>query len=98
MKKSSEKKTIQSIDRMDEIISYLAERPKGEKLTVISKDLMLNKSTAFGIISTLETLHYLEQDQETGKYYLGLKLFELGQAAYSRLDLVTTARPHIRCV
>lgn len=96
VKKSSEKKTIQSIDRMDEIISYLAERPKGEKLTVISKDLMLNKSTAFGIISTLETLHYLEQDQETGKYYLGLKLFELGQAAYSRLDLVTTARPHIR--
>lgn len=95
VKKDFERKTIQSIDRMDEIISYLAERPKGERLTTISKELMLNKSTAFGIISTLENLHYLEQDQETGKYHLGLKLFELGQAAYSRLDLVTVAKPHI---
>ena len=95
MKKNGERKTIQSIDRMNEILSYLAEKPKGEKLTVISRDLMLNKSTAFGIISTLETLNYLEQDQETGKYYLGLKLFELGQAAYDRLDLVTVAKPHI---
>lgn len=95
MRKSSDHRKIQSIDRMNAIISYLAERPKGERLSTISRDLMLNKSTAFGIISTLEDLHYLEQDQETGKYHLGLKLFELGQAAYSRLDLVTVAKSHI---
>lgn len=95
MAKSSGKKTIQSIDRMAEILDYLAAKPRGERLTTISKDLMLNKSTAFGIISTLEQLNYLEQDQETGKYVLGLKLFELGQASYSRLDLVSVAKPHI---
>lgn len=95
MAKSTEKRTIQSIDRMAEILDYLSSRPNGERLTTISKDLMLNKSTAFGIISTLEQLNYVEQDQETGKYVLGLKLFELGQAAYSRLDLVSVAKPYI---
>lgn len=95
MAKSTEKRTIQSIDRMAEILDYLAAKPKGERLTTISKDLLLNKSTAFGIISTLEQLNYLEQDPETGKYVLGLKLFELGQASYARLDLVSVAKPHI---
>ena len=95
MVKSTGKKTIQSIERMAEILDYLSSKPRGERLTTISKELLLNKSTAFGIISTLEQLNYVEQDQETGKYVLGLKLFELGQASYTRLDLVSVAKPHI---
>ncbi len=95
MAKSTDKKRIQSIERIAEILDYLVDKPKGARLTTISKDLMLNKSTAFGLISTLEQLNYLEQDQETGKYVLGLKLFELGQASYARLDLVSVAKPHI---
>lgn len=95
MKTETGKKSIQSIERMDEILTYLLSQPRGERLSKIAADLGLNKSTAFGLISTLEQLHYLEQDQETGRYYLGMKLFELGQAAYSRLDFVAVARPYI---
>lgn len=90
-----EKKKIQSIERMNEILTYLSEKPRGERLSTISRELMLNKSTAFGIISTLEQMGYLGQDQDTGRYYLDLKLFELGQAAYARLDLASVAKPFV---
>lgn len=95
MAQDKDKRKIQSIERVAEILDYLSLRPRGERLTTISKELLLNKSTAFGIISTLEQLGYVEQDQDTARYVLGLKLFELGQAAYSRLELTTVAKPHI---
>lgn len=38
----------------------------------------LNKSTAFGIVSTLTAEGLLEQDSATSRYRLGLELFRLG--------------------
>ena len=57
-------------------------------------DLMgMSKSTAFGLVNTLVAAGFLEQDTSTKKYRLGLKLFELGSAFESRMDIRTEARP-----
>ncbi|MDO4572835.1 MAG: IclR family transcriptional regulator [Clostridia bacterium] len=74
--KSGHTTTIQSVDRA---IMVLRCFDRGEKLgiTEISRRLGLHKSTAFGLVNTLAENKLLEQDPETGRYFLGIGLFRL---------------------
>ena len=76
VEKKGTQRNIQSLERAVSILDYLVDKPQGERLMVISRELGLNKSTAFGLISTLEDLGLLHQSSQTGKYLLGLKLLD----------------------
>ena len=92
---SVETKKIQSVSRALAILEFLAAYRNGEKLTVISHELGLHKSTTHSLISTLESAGYVQQDQTTAKYSLGLKLFELGQVVHDNMDLRNIAMPFL---
>jgi DNA-binding IclR family transcriptional regulator len=89
-------KTIQSLARAASIMEHLTTRKGGDGLSNISRELGLSKSTIHSLITTLEKLGYVYQDQVSGKYALGLKLFELGQVVHANMDLRTIAMPHLR--
>ena len=55
--------------------------------------LALHKSTVHRLLAVLEQNQYVDRDQASGKYSLGLKLIELGTRASSRLDLCEIAGP-----
>ncbi|MDR3592013.1 MAG: IclR family transcriptional regulator [Negativicutes bacterium] len=86
---------IQSVVRATSIMEYIAANCDCETLSSISRGIGLSKTTTYSLIRTLEQLGYVQQDQSTGKYSLGLKLFELGQVVHSRMDLRTIARPYL---
>jgi DNA-binding IclR family transcriptional regulator len=87
---------IQSVVRATSIMEYIAANSDCETLSSISRGIGLSKTTTYSLIRTLEQLGYVQQDQNTGKYSLGLKLFELGQVVHSRMDLRTIARPYLQ--
>lgn len=87
---------IQSVFRALKILEYVAENGSVAGLTEISRGLGLSKSTAHGLIATLEKYGYMQQDSITGKYSLGLKTFEIGQAYVSNLDLREIVLPDLR--
>jgi DNA-binding IclR family transcriptional regulator len=87
---------IQSMARAAKILEHLAYNGNSESLSSISRALNLNKSTVYTLISTWEQLGYVQQNQDTGKYSLGLKVFELGQVVQSSMDLRTEAMPFLR--
>lgn len=68
---------IQSVSRSVEILRCF-ESSEWLGVTEISARSGLNKSTAFGIVSTLAAEGLLEQDPVTNRYRLGLELFRLG--------------------
>lgn len=88
-------KNIQSIERAVSVLDYLSKKPQGERLTVISKDLGLNKSTVFSIISTLEDLRCVSQNQVTGRYSLGIRLLEFAHSLLSSMDIIKIAKPFL---
>lgn len=92
---ASGKKEIQSVARAIQIINYIAKNRNSASLTQISRGLSLSKSTIHGLISTLEKYDYVFQDQTTGLYQLGLKLFEMGQVVHDSMDLRAIAYPII---
>lgn len=89
---------IQSVARAVSILEHLAAHRSGDGLTSISRGVQLSKSTTHSLISTMEQLGYVQQDQTTGRYSLGLKLFELGQAMHASMDLRTIAMPYLHAL
>lgn len=59
----------------------------------LSRRLGLGKSTTHRLVATLEAERLLEQDPQTGKYRLGLALYELGTTVTEHVDLHQAALP-----
>jgi len=72
------KNDIKSIVKASKIIDIIAFERKPLSLSELSSRLGMAKSTLHGLLSTLINIHYLEQEQDTGRYKLGIQLFELG--------------------
>ncbi|MRR35372.1 IclR family transcriptional regulator [bacterium] len=87
-----QKRLIQSIKRASDIMAQFIEEKKPLGITEFSKRLGLPKTTIAGIVSTLEAIGYLEKDPFTGRYRLGLQIFQLGMKYATNMDLVTMSR------
>jgi DNA-binding IclR family transcriptional regulator len=88
--------TVQSVERTLDIIETLSEYKTGVGVTTLSKELKLHKSTVHRLLTTLMLRKYVEQDSETSKYKLGMRLFELGNAVLSKLDIRQHAMAYLR--
>jgi DNA-binding IclR family transcriptional regulator len=64
----------------------------------IARRLGVAKSTAHRLLQTLVSRGFVEQDQTTGHYRLGIHLYELGQLALARNELRHAALPTLRQV
>jgi DNA-binding IclR family transcriptional regulator len=86
---------VQSVDRALEILAILG-GPLGEEfgITDIAARMGLNKSTVYGLVNTLVSRQYLEQNRETRRYRLGIKLFEMGSLVQRRMDVRVEAKPY----
>lgn len=89
------KDIVQSVDRALSILEVLSENSLGLGITEISKKIDLHKSTVHRLLSTLIYKDYVEQDHETNKYRITLKVLELGNNRLKDLDIVTVSRPHL---
>ncbi|MDQ6774353.1 MAG: IclR family transcriptional regulator [Candidatus Dormibacteraeota bacterium] len=76
--------SIQSIDRAASILKTLASGPRRLGVSELADRLGLARPTVHGLLQTLQTHGFVEQDRHSDKYQLGLGLVQLG---YSYLDL-----------
>lgn len=79
---------IQSLIRAVDILKCF-EDTEELGVTAISNKIGLHKATAFNIISTLERCQYLEKNESSGKYRLGIELFRIGTKVNSNLRKIT---------
>src|ERR1700754_52066 len=70
--------TVQSIERAAAVLRLLAGGPGSLTLGEIARSLDLPKGTAHGILATLKTVGFVEQDRISGHYQLGAALLRLG--------------------
>jgi DNA-binding IclR family transcriptional regulator len=89
---------VQVLDRAVAILTALRDRPGDCSLADLCKVLGLHKSTVHRLIMVLERHRLVDKHPLTGRYRLGLKLFEFGSKAIAALDLQERARPYLRRV
>jgi DNA-binding IclR family transcriptional regulator len=95
MPNDSQPAGVQSVDRALTILGILA-RVGEAGVTEIAAELQVHKSTAFRLVATLESHGMVEQNEDRGKYRLGVGVLRLAGATTARLDVVQEARPICR--
>jgi len=73
-------KPIQSIERASTILHLLSGRSRRLGLVELAGELSLPKGTVYGILRTLLSVGFVEQDPESGKYRIGAALLHLGSS------------------
>jgi len=86
---------IESLARGLDILDLFTPDNSSLSLTEIVASLKQNKSTIFRVLSTLETMGYLERDPTSRRYHPSLKVLQLGFTAINRLDVRQVARPYL---
>lgn len=77
-----------SVERALEIMELLAASDTALSMNEICKQLNLPKSSAFPVIHTLKNKKYLNTDPVTGKYCIGIKMFEIGRGYLENTDFI----------
>ena len=78
---------VRSVDRAAALLLALGETQGEAGVTELARRLGLHKSTASRLLATLQKRGLVEQDDETGKYRLGLVVIRLAERAERTLDL-----------
>lgn len=86
---------VQSVKRALQILVAFDGQAPAMGITELAQKVGLNKSTTYGLVSTLEQCEFLEQIPGSGKYRLGLKLFELGNLVLQQMELKSVAAPFL---
>lgn len=86
---------VKSLAKAIDVLGCFIEQPEWG-VTELSGRLSLHKSNVHNILATYETLGYLEQEPATGKYRLGLKIFELSRALGDRFTVRQVAIPFLQ--
>ncbi len=87
---------VQVLDRALAIIDTLAGEGPDASLMDLSEKLHLHKSTVHRLLMILQRHRIVERQPRTGRYQLGLRLFELGSVAIARFNIRERARMHLR--
>lgn len=86
---------VRSVDRAASLLIALGETQGEAGVTELARRLGLHKSTASRLLATLQKRGLVEQDDDSGKYRLGLAVVRLGGRAEKTLDLRAIAMPEL---
>jgi DNA-binding IclR family transcriptional regulator len=87
--------TVQSIDRVFDIIELLSREQNGLQLTEIGRRLDLHKSTVYRLLSVLRKRGYIEKG-DNNRYRIGVQFIELSSMYLNNIELKTEAEPYLR--
>ncbi|MGD0626361.1 MAG: MarR family transcriptional regulator [Thermodesulfobacteriota bacterium] len=88
-----EYKTLKDLIKM--LLLFNTFQSDEKSVTDIAKTLDMLPSKASRMLATMEKEGFLDRSQETNKYRLGIRFFELGMVYAFHLPLRRILRPHI---
>jgi DNA-binding IclR family transcriptional regulator len=88
--------SIQSIEKVLDIIEILSSEPEGLKAKDIAQKLKYPLSTIYRLLGTLSKREYVRQNAETDRFLLTTKLLTLSGHLIRRSKLAEKSYPHLR--
>jgi DNA-binding IclR family transcriptional regulator len=95
MNAGAENYIIQTVSRALDLLEQFQEGTAELGITDLSNRLNLQKNNVFRLVATLKAKKYIELNNTTGKYRLGIKTRALGQLAIRQIDFSNQALPYL---
>ena len=93
--KDKDPRIIGSVQRALDILSLFGPQSPELGITEIARALDLHKSTASGLVYTLQSNGYIEQNPENRRYRLGLQLVERAAVLLNQIEIRKVAMPEL---
>jgi IclR family acetate operon transcriptional repressor len=84
---------LSSVRNAVRVLKAFSSRHPSYGVSELARKLELSTSTTHRLLSTLAAEHLIEQDAETGRYHLGLAVFDLAAATSAGYDLTEAVLP-----
>lgn len=85
--------SIQSVDNALDVLEAFCDEGDEVRISRLSERLGMNKMSVFRHLATFENRGYVEKEEGSDRYRLGLSAYEIGQKFLSRMGLLRKARP-----
>jgi len=86
---------IATVGRAVAVLTALAESPRDLGTNELARLTGINASSVSRVLATLAHDELVRRVPDNGRYRLGLRLVQLGNAALARVDLREVVRPHL---
>lgn len=86
---------LKTVDKALNTLDFLAAFGGQVGVRELAEYLGINKSSTHRLLTTLERHDYVAQDPITGKYQLGMRVFQAGAIVFNQMKLRTVARLHL---
>lgn len=87
-----------TVERAISVLHVLAEAPGDLGNTEVARRTGINPSTVSRLLATLANDELVTRAVDSGRFRLGPRLVELGNAALARIDLRQLCRPHLEAL
>lgn len=88
--------TIVSVDRALDILLALYNNGKEMGVSEIGRELDLHKSTVHRSLVTLKNKGFVCQNKDSGKYWLGIKIYAMGLLVGEKMSLADIVKPYAK--
>ena len=87
---------MNSIEKSIQILNYLSNAERNVGITELSSKLSFPKSTVHRMLKSLLSYSLVDQERETSKYRLGLRIIEYSNSFYNSFDFRQIAKPFLK--
>lgn len=94
--KPSSTYSVPPVERAIKLLHYIADDNRARNLSIVSRDLQINRTTLIRLIHTLLEQRMIEEVGDGGGYRLGAGLVSLGAQAIQGRDIVRVCQPVLR--
>lgn len=84
---------IQTVSNALDLLEQFQDNTAELGISDLSHRLNMQKNNVFRLVATLNSRHYIEKNDQNGKYRLGAKTRALGHLAIRQTDFLNYARP-----
>lgn len=92
---SQHKYSVKSLEKALLVLELMTEKGRDVSLTEVAQELNLGKGTVHRIVSTLRVRGFVDQNPDTKKYSLGMRVFEMGSAISKEKFLKKVMKPEL---
>jgi DNA-binding IclR family transcriptional regulator len=96
LRSDGEGETVQAVTRALSILEALADVAGPISITELAKKVDLKLATVHRLLTTLMHENFVDQDTQTMRYSLGIKVFEMGNSAIASMDIRSAAHPFLK--
>jgi DNA-binding IclR family transcriptional regulator len=87
-----------AVERALVLLRYIVDHPEGLSIREVSREYGYSPATVQKLISALNNQNFINQDESTERYHLGLEAVRLGLTALERLEVRQAARPFLEAL